>query len=147
MRDDILFFSHQNVRLYSLMVKTGDEPCMGLLKRWFKMEFYIEPWSQCRICDYNWFKTSERPYTVQSKWNSTLNRDLSVEPVTTAGSKPVRGCKKSSQNVNCDLWLRLIHQWEVVFDALFSLLLYCYHCVDIVGTVYRLLFIVVIVRS
>ena len=69
---------------------------------------------------------------VQSKWNSTLNCDLNAEPVTTADSKPVRGRKKSNQNVNRDLWL--IHQREAVFDALFSLLLpYCCHCADIVA--------------
>ena len=33
-----------------------------------------------------WFKTSERPKKVHSKWNSTLNRDLNVESVTMAGS-------------------------------------------------------------
>ena len=52
------------------MVRTGDYQHMGLLKRWFK--------------------TSEWPYKVHLKWNSTLNRDLNVEPV--------RGRKKSIQN-------------------------------------------------
>ena len=103
------------------MVKTGDNQCMGLLKRWLK--------------------TSERPWKVHSKWNSTVNRDLNVEPVTTADGwlKQVRGREMFIQNgtLNRDLWLRLIHQF---FDALFSLLLlYCYHCADIVGIVYHLL--------
>ena len=26
-----------------------------------KMEFFTEPQSQCRICDYGWFKINERP--------------------------------------------------------------------------------------
>ena len=60
------------------MVKTGDCQGMGFLKRWFK--------------------TSERPKKVHSKWNSTLNWDLRVESVTAAGSKPVRSQKKSIQN-------------------------------------------------
>ena len=58
------------------MAKTGDYQCMGFSKRWLK----------------------ERPKKVHSIWNSTLNRDLSVENVTTAGSKLVRGQKKSIQN-------------------------------------------------
>ena len=60
------------------MVKTGDYQCTELLKRWFK--------------------TSERLQKVHSKSNSTLNRNLNVESVTTAGSKTVRGRKKSIQN-------------------------------------------------
>ena len=66
----------------------------------FKMEFYTEPQSQCGICDYSWFKTSERPKKIHSKWNCTLNRDLSVELNFRdyAGSKPVRGLKMSIQN-------------------------------------------------
>ena len=69
----------------------------------FKMEFYTEPRSQCGICDYGWFKTCERPKKVHSKWNSALNRDLSVESVTTASSKPVKGRKKFIQN-GTELW-------------------------------------------
>ena len=72
------FFLYQIASYYSLMVKTGDYQCMGLLKRWFKtserpkkspfkMEFYTEPQSQCKICDYGWFKTSERLKKVHSK--------------------------------------------------------------------------------
>ena len=64
----------------------------------FKMEFYTESRPQCGICDYGWFKTSEKLKKFHSKWNSTPNRDLSVESVTTAGSKPVRGQKMSIQN-------------------------------------------------
>ena len=59
----------------------------------FKMEFYTEPQSQCGICDYSWFKNSERAQKVYLKWNSTLNRNLNVESVTTAGSKTVEGAK------------------------------------------------------
>ena len=62
------------------------------------MEFYTEPQLHCGICEYGWFKTSEKPKKVHSKWNSTLNRDLSVESVTTAGSKPVKSRKKFIQN-------------------------------------------------
>ena len=58
------FFHSNALALYNLMVKTGYNQCMGLLKRWLK--------------------TSERPWKVHSKWNSTVNRDLNVEPVTTA---------------------------------------------------------------
>ena len=50
-----------------------------------------------------------------------MKRDLSVEPVTMAVLKPVRGREKSIQNgtLNHDLWLQLIqNQWEAVFDAL-----------------------------
>ena len=62
------------------------------------MEFYTAQQSQCGICDYGWFKTSERPKKVHSKSNSTLNRNLNVESVTMAGSEPVRDRKKSIQN-------------------------------------------------
>ena len=95
----------------------------------FKMEFYTEPQSQCRNCDCGWFKTSERTYKVHSKSNSSLNCDLNVEPVTTTGSKLVRGREKSIQNgtLNRDLWLQLIwNQWEAVFDALLRSVSYCF---------------------
>ena len=68
-----------------------------------------------------WFKTSERPEKVHSKWNSLLNHDLNVESVTTASSKPVRDQEKSIQNgiLHCtaismwNLWLWLVqNQWE-----------------------------------
>ena len=83
------------------MAKIGDYQCVRPLKHWFKtserpnksllkMDFYTELRSQCGICDYGWFKTSERSKKVHSKSNSTLNRDLNVESVTTAGSKQVR---------------------------------------------------------
>ena len=84
------FFSQQNASLYSLIVKTGDYQCMWLLKRWFK--------------------TSERPWKVHWKWNSTLNPNLNVEPVTTADLKPVRGCF-----------------WRFTSFSLVQSL-YCYHC-------------------
>ena len=61
------------------------------------MEFFTEPQSQCEICDYGWFKTGERPKKVHSKWNSILNRDLSVESVITAGSTPMRARKVHSK--------------------------------------------------
>ena len=64
----------------------GSKPVRGR-KSLFKMEFYTEPRFQCGTCDYGWFKTIERPKKVHSKWNSTLNRNLNVESVTTAGFK------------------------------------------------------------
>ena len=83
------FFSLPNASLYSLMVKIGDYRCMGLLKRWFK--------------------TSEKPWKVHSKWNSTLNRDLKVEPVTTAdgwfktSERPWKVHSKWNSTLNRDL--------------------------------------------
>ena len=100
------------------MVKTGDYQCTGLLKRWFK--------------------TCERPWKAHLKWNSTLNRNLNAELLTTADSKQVRGREKSIQNgtLNRYLWLRLIqNQWEAVFVALFCSVSY-----------YFIVIIVIIIR-
>ena len=62
------------------------------------MEFYTQKQSQCRICDYDWFKLIKRPSKVNLKRNSTLNCELNLESVTTASLNPVKGRKKSIQN-------------------------------------------------
>ena len=69
------FFHSNGLAFNSLMVKTGDNQCMdGTFKtlaqnQWetvkspFKMEFYSEPRSQCRTCDYDW-------WLIQNKWEA-----------------------------------------------------------------------------
>ena len=91
------FFSQQNVSLWSLIVKTGDYQCMWLLK--------------------HWFKTSERPWKVHSKWNSTLNRDL-LEAVFDALLRSV-----SYYFIVIIVIIIRRHSWYCV-----PLIIYCYHC-------------------
>ena len=126
------FFSQQNAILYSLIVKTGDYQCMALLKRWFK--------------------TSARPWKVHSKWNSTLNRHINVEPVTTTDGwfkNKWEAVKSPSKMIHwtriCDYSERLfltLYFVQFLTSLLLSLLLLF---ADIVGIVYHLLFIVIIV--
>ena len=56
--------------------KTLIQNQLEAMKSPIKMEFFTEPQSQCRTCDFGWFKTSERLWKIHWKWNSTLNRDF-----------------------------------------------------------------------